>query len=447
MYIRTFLNRSGGRRFLPVLLMIGTVLGWAGCDTLEVEDPNAPSPDAVSIQSLVSGVEGAMRADMNVYLQVTGIFGRELYYFEPADPRYTGELYLGPLDPGGFLLTRPWGSRYRTIRNAVILIERAPEVGGAGQKGIEGFAKAIIGYQLLLNLNYLDENGIKIEFSEDITVPFVGKAQAYAEIERYLSEAVSDLNGAGATFPFKLSSGFAGFDTPATFAQFVRGLQARTFLYQGKWSDALTALQGSFVNPNGSMKAGVYHSYSTGSGDRLNPIFEVPTAPSVKLRAHPDIKANAEPGDLRYADRVLDRTGDPGFDPSPPAANKLSSPLVITLSKSSTDPFPILRNEELLLIRAEANFRMGSLSAAEADVNAVRAAAGLGPVTLTSGNALDQILHERMYSLLAEGHRWIDMRRTGRLGQLPKDAVGEPLQPGIVFDKWPRPINEVPEGG
>ncbi|RMF54291.1 MAG: RagB/SusD family nutrient uptake outer membrane protein, partial [Bacteroidetes bacterium] len=312
--------------------------------------------------------------------------------------------------------------------------------------GVEGFANTIIAYQLLLNLNYLDTNGIKIQFSEDVNTPFVSKEEAFAEIERRLNEGLSALNSAGDAFPFELSDGFAGFDTPATFARFNRALMARVALYQGKWQAALDALAGSFVDPNGDMRTGVYHVYSTGLGDRLNPIFEVPTAPAVKLRAHPDIKANAEPGDLRYADKVLDRSDDPGFNPSPPAANGLVSPLVITVSKSSTDPFPIIRNEELLLIRAEANFRLGNLAAAEADVNAVRAAAGLGPVTLTAENALDQILHERMYSLLMEGHRWIDMRRTGRLNLLPTEQVGSPPQPGKIFDKWPRPIDEVPEG-
>jgi len=426
--------------------MVGAMLAFSGCDTLDVADPNAPSPDAVSIQSLVSGVEGSMRADVNVYTQVTGIFGRELYFFEPADPRYTGELFTGPLDPGGFLLTRPWSSRYRTIRNAVTLLDRSGELSGADQAGVRGYAKAIIGYQLLLNLNYLDDNGIKIQFSEDVSTPFVTKAQGFAEIERYLNESLSDLGGAGNSFSFKLSSGFAGFDTPSTFMTFVRALQARVFLYQEKWQDALTAANASFMDPNGDMKMGVYHTYSNSSGDRQNPIFEVPTAPSVKLRAHPDIKANAEPGDLRYAEKVLDRAGDgTGFDPSPPAANGLSSNLVITLSKSSTDHYPIIRNEELVLIRAEANFHLGNMSAAQNDINAVRSAAGLGNVTISSSNGMAQILHERMYSLLGEGHRWIDVRRTGGLSQLPTDQVGTPAASGKIFDKWPRPIDEVPE--
>jgi hypothetical protein len=194
------------------------------------------------------------------------------------------------------------------------------------------------------------------------------------------------------------------------------------------------------------MNTGAYHVYSTGAGDRLNPIFEVPTSPSVKLRAHPMYKAQAEAGDQRYASKILDRSAEAGFDPSPGAANGLSSALIVTVSSNATASLPIIRNEELLLIRAEANIGQGNLGAAEADLNRVRAAAGLGPVSLTAGNAADQLLHERMYSLFLEGHRMVDVRRYDRFNTLPADQVGDPLRAGTIFQQFPRPLDEVPEG-
>lgn len=424
---------------------LGAVLAVAGCDSLDIKDPNAPNAEDVTLQSLVAGVEGGMRIDYDIYLQVVGTLGREAYFFEPADPRFTGELFTGPLDPGGFLLNRPWQARYRTIRNAVTLMERAAEdAEGAEKAGYDGFAKTVIAYQLLLNLNLLDENGIKIDFSQDINTPFVGKAEAFAEIERYLDEGLNDLNNAGSAFAFELSNGFEGFDTPAGFAQFNRALRARVAIYQNDYGAALDALEGSFVDAGADLDLGVYHVYSTGTGDRLNPVFEVPTASSVKLRAHPSFKADAESGDQRLATKVTDRSGEAGFNPSPSAANGLSSALPVTVSRSSTEPFPIIRNEELLLIRAEANIGQGNLATAEADLNTVRAAAGLEPVTLTASNAVDRLLYERRYSLFMEGHRWVDMRRYGRLGQLPKDQVGEPLRDGAIFSQFPHPQDEVP---
>lgn len=438
-----FSNRRG---LLSLMLVLAIGLSLPACDSLDVTDPNAPNAEDVTLQSLVSGIEGGMRADVFVYLVASGTLAREVYNFDPADPRWVDELFVGPLDAGGFIVLRPWSSRYRVIRNTATLMDRvASDLSGAQQSAGSGFAKTIIGYQLLLNLNYMGENSIKIAFSEDINTPFVSVAEAYAEIERYLDEGFSELQAGGGSFPFTLTNGFAGFNTPGTFAQFNRAIRARVALYQNDYSAALSALNDSFLDENGSMNTGVYHVYSTGAGDRLHPLFEVPTSPSVKLRAHPMYKAQAEAGDLRYTSKILDRTGD-GFDPAPAAGNGLSSPLVATVASGSTSPLPIVRNEELLLMRAEAYIGQNNLGTAEADINRVRDAAGLGPVTLTTGNAVDQLLHERMYSLFLEGHRWVDVRRFNRFNTLPTDQVGDPLRAGTIFQQFPRPFDEVPEG-
>jgi hypothetical protein len=87
---------------------------------------------------------------------------------------------------------------------------------------------------------------------------------------------------------------------------------------------------------------------------------------------------------------------------------------------------------------AEANIGFDN-SATKTAIDKVRAAAGLGAYTgATDDDALlDQLLHERRYSLYGEGHRWIDMRRYGRLGQLPIDRPGD-----IIHDQFPRPVLE-----
>lgn len=432
-------------RFLLSLVLVGILVG---CDSLDVEDPNAPSAEDVTIQSLVTGTEGGMREDIDIYFQVVSIFGREAYYFEPADPRYTGELYTGPLDPNGFLLTRHWNARYRTIRNATTLLERAAELDGPARAGVEAYGKTVIGYQLLLALNYLWDNGIKIEFSEDISTPFVGREAALTEIAGYLDEAFAQLDDAGDSFAFQLSGGFAGFDTPETFKQFNRALRARVALYQDDYPGALDALDDSFIDRDGDLNEGVYHVFASASGDRTNLLFEVPTSSSVKLRAHPTFVDEAEAGDQRVANKVLDRRTDSNFDGSPSAANGLSSKLVVTLYESSTAPMPLIRNEELLLIRAEALIGQQQYDQAELDLDRIRDAADLAPVELTAANAVDRLLNERRYSLFLEGHRWVDLRRYERLDTLPRDAVGEEdPQDGQIFRQMPRPLDEVPEEG
>ncbi len=428
------LMRSAAR-----LLMCLALLTSLACETLDFADPNSPTAEATTVQNLVTGIEAGMRIDYDIYLRVVSVLAREAYYFEPSDPRYTGELLKGPLDPGGFLVTRSWEARYAVIGTCNILLQKAPN-----DRGIAGYAKTIIAYQLLLNHNYTYENGIKVDYSGASTAAVLNARDGLAAIAAKLDEAQADLQAAGSSFSFALSSGFEGFNTPANFLKFNRALRARVAVYQGafdagKYNDALTALGQSFLNDAGALDLGVYHVYSTGSGDLLNPIFEIPSAAAIKLYGHPIFKRDAEAGDTRYSSKVFVR-------PTPTTFEGLTSDLAPTVASGATARFPIIRNEELLLLRAEANIGLNNLPAAQNDINLIRAKAGLGAVTLTAANALDQLLHEKHYSLFLEGHRWIDLRRYNKLGDtnlVPIDRAATETTPAdIVITQVPLPRTE-----
>ena len=419
------------------------VLASLGCEALNFKNPNAPTADNVGVQNLITGTEAGMRTELQGYLRDVTLVGREAYFFAAEDPRFSGIL-LDPLDPGGPFLNRPWNARYRVVGNCNILLDLAAGLPTEQGAGVSGFANTIMAFQLLLNLNLTYNNGIKIQFSDDRNIPFVSLNEALAEIARLLDDGNSDLADAGSAFPFILSSGFAGFNTPAGFAQFNRALRARVAVYVASesgsasdWQTALNALAASFLEPAGDLNRGVYHVYSTGLGDELNPIFESPTFPNaVQFRAHPSFQTEAEPGDTRFSSKVAIRP-----DLTAPVFNLVST-LAINVSKSPVASFPIIRNEELILLRAEANIGLGLLEPARDDINIIRRAAGVPEILVPFASAqaaLDQLLHERRYSLFIEGHRWVDMRRYGKLNQLPVDRPGDQ-----VIESQPRPINELP---
>ncbi|TAF96323.1 MAG: RagB/SusD family nutrient uptake outer membrane protein [Cytophagia bacterium] len=80
---------------------------------------------------------------------------------------------------------------------------------------------------------------------------------------------------------------------------------------------------------------------------------------------------------------------------------------------------PVVRLSEMILTRAEANFRLGTTVGAAplADVNAIRTRAGLPSLTTLT---LAAILKERKLELAFEGHAIHDIKRTGgTVGTLP----------------------------
>jgi hypothetical protein len=119
----------------------------------------------------------------------------------------------------------------------------------------------------------------------------------------------------------------------------------------------------------------------------------------------------------------------------------LSSKYAFTLYSSNTSPLPIIRNEELILLRAEAHIGLSNFPAAADDLNFIRTTSGGLPARtdLTTREVLiDELLKQRRYSLLFEGgHRWIDMRRYNKLNELPVDLEGHQRH-----ERFPIPLSE-----
>ncbi|MEO8337550.1 MAG: RagB/SusD family nutrient uptake outer membrane protein, partial [bacterium] len=108
-----------------------------------------------------------------------------------------------------------------------------------------------------------------------------------------------------------------------------------------------------------------------------------------------------------------------------------SSNIGFSIWPAISSSVPVIRNEELILLRAEAKLGTGDKAGAIADLNIVRTnSGGLPPSTLTAASSNDDILlgilYEKRYSLMMEGDRWVDHRRYGKLALLPLDIPSGP---------------------
>jgi hypothetical protein len=401
--------------------------------TVEAYQNNAA---VAELNNLVSGTESGMRNSIAFYLDETGTIGRELYRFSNSEPRYVTDL-LGAsnaeLSGSNFYISTPWASRYRVVKNCNVLIDAANSttlISVAQRKAYIGFAKTIEAYQLLMNLNLTYNNGIRIDVANpDNLGPIVDYNAALASISSLLDDGKNDLSGSEVAFPL---AGFGQLNNAAGLVKFNRALAARVDVYQQKWTDALTALNESFFDLNGDFNSGVNHVFGTGSGDQLNPAF-LPQNQNGEVRvAHPSYAADIKPGDDRISKATLRNS-----TASIPAG--LSSNRDVWVYTSGTAPISIIRNEELILIYAEANIQLNNFDEAIDALDIIRNKHALSDYSgaQTQDALIDEMLYERRYSLFFEGHRWIDMRRYNRLDQLPLDRPDDD-----VWSEFPLPVTE-----
>lgn len=440
--------------FMPVMLAFTAIVLITGCtQDFNVTDPNSPTPETATLQPLMTGTLANWRyLESNEFI---GIMGREIYTNATDDPRILNQPMSGTIDYGAFVCTRPWNSMYYTVANARNLVEFAQKLPAAEKAGVEGVAKTIMAYELLRLSNLWYENGIKIEFRLTRDAPVIKRADNLKEVVRYLDEANTALKSAGASFSFKLGAGFAGYDTPANFAKVNRALRARVAAYQGDYAACLTALGESFISAGSTpadMAKGINHVYSTAPGDRApsarsgeggNPYFQNVSATAVRWWAHSlYVSDNTDNTvDTRVTQKVVKPTGV-GVPFTISGAFRSSH--VVNLYPAQTTPTSIIRNEELLLLRAEANIMSTSpnLKSATDDINLVRKAAGAPDIAALANKdeGLTRLLYERRYSLFFEGFRWVDLKRFNRLDELKTERTTDK----VSTVGWPIPLNEIP---
>jgi hypothetical protein len=412
-----------------------------------------PSIDTrAQLQAQTAGLLAGDREQQAFTILVLETMGRDLYRIDPSDPRYL-QMPLGTFSPSAFLVDFTYNSNFRTIRGALSLVNAVEQstsldglpVSTADKRAAEGFGRTMLALQYLRLIESRDSLGLPIVQGLGGSLdPIKCKVTVLAQISSILDAGYADLLAGGTSFPFTLSRGFSSngsFDTPATFATFNRGLAAKTLLYRGfrdyaktgtidaaSLNAAITALNQSFESETAPSRDGVYHVYTTSSGDLTNFLYN----PSV-YRANPRVLSEAEAGDARLA-KI---TNDPAQE-LVAGDTTVHSSLVINQIAGPTTPLPIVTNVELILIRAQVEWGRGNDAEALRLANLVRTRdGGFAVPQAPFANRLDLlrfILRQKRYSLLFEsGDRLVDYRMFGLFTELGPElstrSVGESLIP------------------
>lgn len=447
-------------KILSAILAGGLLSGMTGCNPLNtnpVQDPNNPSVASVTnnasraqIQFLVTGLESRHRGYIFTATAGFGTFGREIWYLNASDPRWQTDWlgqngrkpdasYFGFGASGGTV----YAGAYQTIRQAYVLRDAAKNttaINETEKRAVAGLSKTIAAYQFLLPAIWRFDS-IRVDVEDPLKPgPYVPYQDALAFISNLLNDAMTDLNAAGTgNFPFTLTAGWAGFNTIDGIKRVNRAIAARTFVYRGQWQQALDAANASFMNIGGDLNAGPTHVFGA-PPDAFNPLFFVRDANvSTMIVVHPSVLRDTTAGDLRVRNKFFRRTSPVTVSSD---AGTLSGQYQDNRWAANTSAIPWLRNEELILIKAEAHANLNQFTEAKSAIDVIRNAAGIGAYggALSQPALINEILYQRRYSLWAEpwGHRWIDCRRYNRINDIDVSFDG-----GTRFTGFPKPQSDV----
>jgi hypothetical protein len=450
-------------RFLAAAV---TAVTLAACSEPLVPNLNNPTEEELNtitdrsqIQSLATGLLDSDRQTQFNYVFFPEMIARDILRLDNSDPRYIEGLLGAPADvsPSGFLGSGVWAGPYATIRGANLFITGIKNAGPITPAPLSdkeksaaiGFAQTLKALEYLRLIELRDDNGIPVTTGGDALAPIRCKPAVYAAISALLDSAITDLTSAGPTaVPFTMPAGWAAFsiaDAAGTHKDLLglaEAYKAKVEMYRGflplnsggataapaaanlqAARDALTLSFYDSVGTRAGLDVGVYHTYSTGAGETVNPFSDK----SVNYANMKVITEGAEPGDLRVLAKV---------DTSPTIALKSlqgdSSRYQLKQPSLPTDPIAVLRNEELVLMRAEVLWGLNRDAEAVALINLVRQAAGLPAKALTDfathGDVLRGILKEVRYSMLFESNkRWVDYRMFGIIGELGQEVGNDPI--------------------
>ncbi|HJU90557.1 MAG TPA: hypothetical protein VJ672_14300 [Gemmatimonadaceae bacterium] len=440
-----------------------TLLG--ACKDGFIPDQNNPGQDDFSVitsrsqlQAVASGLLAGDRffwADRWILFSET--IARNVIRFDPAEPRFITRLIRGETAAGGpgsamstsdFIGGANWGTLYANVRSADLMIaavdasENATPtpLTAAEKSAAKGFAKTMKAMALLRVVESRDVLGAVVD-PADPSQPLPDikcKTAALAAVISVLNDAAADLAAGGTDFPFVMPASFGPAQTVAGFLQFNKALLAKAETYrafinytpanptidQAALARAEAAINASFYSLTAPTTLGVYHSFSTASGDTPNPLND-----NSVYRINPLVAAAADPNDARRSKWVIgvNRTG--GTASTTPATNTaIASNLVQNVHLSPSQPIAIIRNAELILLRAIIEWGQNDDVAALINLNRVRTVeGGLAPIAVSHAALPAAILHEVRLSLLFESSAsWVYTRMLGLLNTLNPTPATHP---------------------
>jgi len=456
---------------LVVALALGAAISVGACGGFDITNTNQPTqtdlenhPTRSKLAAAATGIFAGARGDINGFIWQVGSMGREGINLSGNNQPDYQEPYFGPLSSTQFGGSE-WAGRFANIRSINVYLDAAPKAPDLTVEELaasQGFGKTMEALAFMYVVETRANLGAPVDVDQPPTAPpppFVSEDSVYGFIVGLLDDAQTSLQAAGgASFPFPAPPGFSGFDQPSTFLLFNRALRAKAEVLRATagcgqpcFAAALATLPSTFISMDASALAtGPQFDFSTASGDESNELADPLDGTTFFADTFVIVHAQHQAGgalDARLLAKTARATRVPTWSiPAVPLPGALKYTIYFSGGQPDPNaPVPIIRDEELILLRAEAELGAGNQGGALTDINFIRTNSGRLPA-ISSGtwngmsvaDRIGELLYERWYSLMWEqGTRWIDARRYNLLNTIELGVPG-----GQVPSRMPVPQDE-----
>lgn len=406
--------------------------------------------DDATALSAVTGMYEEMMSSQNQFLTCNttlyaGMSADELIYYTTSNREEFIKNEITQTSHA-ILASYFWNTPYKYIYTANVCLEglnNSTALTPSLKTTLTGEVKFVRAFCYFYLLNFFGDVPLVTtsDYRQNAVAPRSATATVYAQIIQDLKEAQA-----------LLSPAYPSADKARPNKWAATALLARVLLYTGDWAGA--EVQASAVIGSGSYSlvpnlnnvflkgstetiwqlAPVNTIWNTWEGRELNPSSSsaVPPYPLT-----PSLLNAFTPADARKSAWVASKTlsGTTYFYPYKYKVYGNSAPI--------TEFYVVLRLAEQYLIRAEARANLNNTQGAMADLNVVRSRATLAGTTATDrAGLLSAIEAERRLELAFEwGHRWFDLKRTGRVNAVIGALKPATWQPTDAL--WPLPTSQL----
>ncbi|MFU8858844.1 MAG: RagB/SusD family nutrient uptake outer membrane protein [Cyclonatronaceae bacterium] len=411
-----------------LLILLAVLVLAAGCDSVLDTNPTA-SIDASQALQNERGVELAVTGAYSA-LQSDNIYGQE-YNMVPdlyADNlRFTGTFTNhGEFDnrsvfPANVSMLFTWTDLYagiNRVNNVITGIDGVEDISNVARDRYLGEALALRGLFYFNLVRYYGGVPLVLQPSEGVgpesSLARSTQQQVYTQIIEDLTDAIAILPEDGNPYRFSRTG--------------AQALLAKVYLETGEWAlarDMATAVIGSgryglvsdyqdlFTVKNNP--EAIFSVQFTVNDNNSQAFWFFPQDLGGRLGYAPTDGSGSRPDNL--VDAYLPQ--DTRFEPSIGEVDGVYYGRKYFRISNGDDNVYVLRLADMYLTRAEANTRLGAdpVTVIHPDINRIKTRAGVPPVdpaTISESVLLDVILDERRLEFAMEGHRFFDLRRTGR---------------------------------